>query len=92
MREVRVIAGFQSRDTLSAWWSTQMETQLSDQVYHLLYVLTLFLVASVYNLAKFAQVHKAESGNKRKVDYQALSYIKILSKTQLYSLSSLLRH
>ena len=89
---MRVIAGFQSRDTFSTWWSTQMETQLSDQVYYLLYVLTLFLVACIYNLAKFAQFHKAESGNMRKVDYQALPYIKILSKTQLYSLSCLLHH
>ena len=59
----------------SAWWSTQMETQLLDRVNYLLYVLALCLVARIYNLTKFARFDRAQS------DHQALSYVKVLSKT-----------
>ena len=45
-------------------------------------VLTLCLVAPIYNLTKFACFHKAQSGNMCKVDHQVLSYVKVLSETQ----------
>ena len=45
-----------------------METQLSDRVNYLLYVLTLSLVARTYNLMKFALFHRAQSGNMCKDD------------------------
>ena len=52
-----------------------METQLSDRVYYLLYVLTLCLVVSIYNFAEFARFHMAQSSNMREVDHQAFSYV-----------------
>ena len=61
-----------------------MEIQLSDRVDYLLYVLTLCLVARIYNLTKFAsRFHRTLCGNMYKVDHQTLSYVKILSKTRL---------
>ena len=61
----------------SAWWSTQMETQLLDRVHYSLYVLASCLAVRIYNLTKFARFDRAES------DHQALSYVKVLSKTHL---------
>ena len=41
------------------------------------------MVARTYNLKKFVRFHKAQSGNMCKVEHQALSYVKLLSKTHL---------
>ena len=37
----------------------------------------------MYNLAKFARVYGAQSGNMCKFDHQALPYSKVLSETHL---------
>ena len=62
----------------------KMETQLSGRVEYSSLVLTLCLVARIYNLTKFVRFHKARGGNMCKVDQQALSYVKVLSETHLY--------
>ena len=54
-----------------------METQLLDRVHYSLYVLASCLAVRIYNLTKFARFDRAES------DHQALSYVKVLSKTHL---------
>ena len=53
----------------------QIETQLGIGLSIHQKVLTLCLVAHIYNLTKFARCHKAQNRNMCKVDYQALSYI-----------------
>ena len=42
------------------------------------------LVARIYNLTKFARFHKPQSDNMCKVYHQTLSYVEVLSETQLY--------
>ena len=59
----------------------QVETQLSDRVKYSSQVLTLCLAARFYNLTKFT-CHIAMC----KVYHQALSYVKELSETQVYTI------
>ena len=73
------IAGFQSHDTFSAWWSTPNENAVVGPNYlFIIWLLILVLVAHIYNLTKFGRFHKAQSGNMCKVDHQTLSCIKVL--------------
>ena len=52
--------------TLSLGGQLQMETQLLDR--------HMFWVVRMYNLAKFARLHKTQNGNMCKVDHPASSY------------------
>ena len=58
---------------------------LSDRGDYLLYVLTLCLIARMYNLTKFARLHRTQSGNMCKLDHRALSHVKVLSETHLFA-------
>ena len=73
------IAGFQSRDVFSA---RVVNSKWKHK--YLSWVLTLCLVARMFNLTKFPYFHKAPSDNMCKVDRQALSNVKVLSETLLY--------
>ena len=63
-----------------------MEIQLSVYSYYKYpsKVLTLRLVARIYNLTKFARIHKAQSGNMCKVNHPALSYVEVSSEYNVH--------
>ena len=60
-----------------------METPLLDRVKYSSYILSLCLVAHIYNLTTVVCFHKTQNDNICKVDQQALSYVKVLSEPHL---------
>ena len=61
-----------------------MEIKLSDRVKYPSKVSTLRFVARIYNLTKFARIHKAQSGNMCKVNHPALSYVEVSSEYNVH--------
>ena len=82
---LHVLAGFQSRDAFSAWWSTPNSgnTVVGSSKFSSSSVDVAF--GSTYKQFHgiFSRFCKAQCGDMRKVDHQALSCVKVLSKIHL---------
>ena len=80
------IAGFQSRDTFSTWWSTPKGNTVVGSSSLFIIDIALVFSSTYIQMTTFARFHEPQSGKNCKGDHQALSYVKVSSETHLYNI------